>query len=235
MRVLLFLIYLFSIACNSNIRKQANYENPPVISLKELFFQLPNEAFYIEAYRRSISKEERQIIMQSTTPEKAAVLSSNFVLDTIESSNSFLAFRSFANDDGVSVALKTWHRKDQSLIVGVIVSMGEHCCDYSKIKLFQYKNRRFKEVTEKLLPKLKVEDFAPNIDATTKALLAMSLQISIRAFPENDSLEVSSYRTPAMFDLYYSHDIEIELNDQELILAWTGNRFFIHAIRPLPY
>lgn len=221
MRFLFFLIFTFFIACTPQVVKEANMGNMNALSIDDFFLLLPDEAFYINETYPILSKVERQKILKSMTPEQAGVLSSNFLMDTFEHSDSFLAFGSFANDEGISVCLKTWQRKDQSLVVGVNISYGDHCCDYSKLKLFHYKNNRFKEVTKKIFPKLKIEDFVPDIAAETKALLPAQIEHSIRFTPEDDFIEVSINHTPMVFDL------EKDLMERELKLVWKDNRFWI--------
>ncbi|MEM6321534.1 MAG: hypothetical protein AAF960_28000 [Bacteroidota bacterium] len=236
MRILPFLLSLFFLSCNAQIKQQANVKNTPSLTIEELLVELPDEAFYIKTYgyEHTISREERQIILQTVTQEMANILSADFKLDTSKGGDSFLAFSS-RGDEGIYVVLKTWQKRDKSLIVGVNISVGDHCCDYSTLQLFHCKNQQFKEVTDQLFPKLTLEDFVPNIDNKTKALVSTPLQISVWAFPENDSLRVANYNTPAMFDLDYAHDLGDELDFRELTLVWEKDRFVISARKPLGF
>lgn len=197
-------------------------ENKSVSSLEELFLLLPKTAFYINEIYPTLSKVERQMILKATTHEQATALYSNFLMEEdYGRSDSFLAFRYIASDDGILVRLKTWQRKDQSLVVGVIISYSDHCCDYSILKLYHYKNARFKEITEKIFPKLKIEDFVPAIDAETKALFPAKFEHNIYITPEDDFLEISIDHTPTYFGL------EKDLVDNTLKLIWKEDRFLV--------
>lgn len=191
-------------------------------SIEDLFLSLPDKAFPINEIYPTLSRIERQTILNLTNHERATALDADFVMtDDYGRNDSFLAFRYRASDDGILIQLKTWQRKDQSLIVGVIISYGDHCCDYSKLKLYHYKDDRFKEVTEKLFPKLKVEDFVPDIDAETKALFPKEIEYTIYISSENDFMEISIDHTPIFFDL------EKDLKDRAIKLVWGNNRFRI--------
>lgn len=67
--------------------------------------------------------------------------------------------------------------------------------------MYHYKNDRFKEVTEKLFPKLEVEEFVPNIDAETKSLFSEEIEYTIYVNSETDFMEISIDHTLMFFDL----------------------------------
>lgn len=225
MRFIFFLLCTFLISCSLKFAEETNFENVSALSVEELFLLLPAEVFYIDKYHKpTLSKEERQKILKSTRPEQAIALSINFHVDTTQSNTDFLKVRTI-NDDGVTISLKTWQRKDKSIILGVNISVGDMCCDYSRFKLFHSVDTGLQEVTEMLFPKLTIEDFVPTVDAKTKALFTVPIECSIDVSPENDFLKISIYSTPTVFDLDEAlTNIDI---GRILRLVWKKDRFLI--------
>ncbi|MGB1206037.1 MAG: hypothetical protein ACPG5B_10335 [Chitinophagales bacterium] len=224
MRFFYFFICIFFISCTLNVVKKTSLETTKALSIDELFLLLPKEAFYINEIQQIISSKERQIILESTTGERAVALSSNFLIDTSQSSNSFLKFTSFANDEGIAVSLKTWEREDKSIVVGVNITISDMCCEYSKLNLFHYKNAAFRNVTKKIFPKLRLEDFVTKIDAKTKALLPTPIELTIYCSPDNDFLELSIDHTPMLYDL----EDNLTTIEQKLKLFWKNDSFVMY-------
>lgn len=222
MRCIIILTCTFLISCTKSVVKKTNLDQTKVLSIEEIFLLLPEEAFYISETQPTISIKERQITLQSTSAEKAEALSSNFVIDTSNSRINFLKFNSFANDEGLSVSLKTWARKDKSIIVGVNITKGDMCCDYSRLKLFRYKNSAFKDVSKLIFPSLKIEDFAPEIDSKIKALFPSPIEVHIFLFPDSDFIKLSISNTPMWFDLA---DSLTTTKESDLKLIWKNDRF----------
>ena len=228
MRYILFFLPILFIACTAT--KDAAVDNSSAPSMQALFLLLPDEAFYLNDDQSIFSKEERPIILQSTTKQQAASFSSNFHVYTSSSSSTFLELHSL-NDDGIQVCLKTWEREDKSIVVGVNISVGDMCCEYSQLKLFYYTDAVFIDVTETLFPKLEIEDFVVDeVDAEIKALLPSPIDLNIYTYPQNDTIELSIDYTPMLYDLVTSYDLENELRtiDQRLKLVWQDDGFVLH-------
>ncbi|MEO0733270.1 MAG: hypothetical protein AAFZ52_10575 [Bacteroidota bacterium] len=213
-------------------------EDPPI---EEIFLALPADAFSLGKLQPAISQEHRQIILRSTTWSKAQALMEDFAFDTLNGEgprlpiykldttqlfSNYLEFQSLA-DDGFVASLKTWKRVEDGLLVGLNVSEGDMCCDYSEIKFYLYQDTVLTEVTEQVFPELGIDHFATQISERARALLPPPLQHTFHMYPSNDTIEVTIDHTPQIYDFYESNDLDDELviTDQALKLTWDGNKF----------
>lgn len=109
MRFTLFLRLTFAISCTHHVDKATNVEKKSAPSIADLFLSLPDETFPINEIYPTLTKVERQTILNSSTHERATALDADFVMtDDYGRSDSFLAFRYRTSDDGILVQLKTW-------------------------------------------------------------------------------------------------------------------------------
>ncbi len=225
---LLTSLFFFSFSCSSV--KEVHPQNEINLSIQELFLKLPGEAFYFTKYKPSLSLAERQIMLKSVNPEQASALGSDFLMDTVLSNDRFLAFTSFANDTGFSLSLKTWTCTDGSTLLAVNVTVGDMCCDYSRLRVFDYKEASFHEVPQQVFPKLTIEDFVVDVKEETIDLLPSPIDLSINMYPQSDTLELSIQNTPMLYELSDYHGIQPELihTDQRLKVVWRNDRFRIH-------